>query len=62
MDNEAKERLWNVAKKLVEVSYTNACDHTSTDEEFQKTVDALVSHLMKVRRRSQVLYLEKETA
>jgi hypothetical protein len=39
-----------------------ACDDGATDEEFQKTVDALVNHLVKVRKRSQTLHLEKEMA
>jgi len=59
VDNEAKERLRNVTRKLVEVSFSTACDETSTDEEFQKAVDSLVNHLMKVRRRSQTLHVEK---
>ena len=62
MNNEAKERLRNIARKLVDVSFVEACDDTSTEEEFQKTVDALVNHLIKVRKRSQALHLEKEMA
>lgn len=62
MNNEAKERLRSIARKLVDVSFAEACDNTSTEAEFQKTVDALVNHLMKVRRRSQELHLEREMA
>ena len=62
MNNEAKERLRNIARKLVDVSFAEACDDASTDEEFQKTVDALVNHLMKVRRRSQTLHFDRQLA
>ena len=60
MDNEARERLRNIAKRFVDVSFATACDCNSTDEEFQNAVDALVNHLMNVRRRSQELSLEKQ--
>lgn len=62
MNNEAKERLRTIARKLVDASFLEACDDTSTEEEFQKTVDALVNHLMKVRKRSQALHLDKQLA
>jgi hypothetical protein len=62
MNNEAKERLRNIARKLVDVSFAEACDDTSTDEEFQKTVDALVNHLMKVRKRAQTLHFDRQLA
>ena len=62
MNNEAKERLRTIARKLVDVSFVEACDDGATEEEFQKTVDALVNHLVKVRKRSQTLHLEKEMA
>ncbi len=62
VDIEAKERLSNIAKRLLETSYAHACDFTATDEEFQKSVDALVNHLAKVRRRARDLYAEKLTA
>jgi hypothetical protein len=62
VNNEAKERLRNIARKLVDASFAEACDVTSTEEEFQKTVDALVNHLMKVRRRSQTLQLDRQLA
>ena len=60
MDNEARERLWNIAKRLVDVAYAKACDHAESDEEFQRSVDALVNHLRKVRRRSEELYTERQ--
>lgn len=60
MNNEAKERLRTIARKLVDASFAEACDDLSTQEEFQKTVDVLVNHLMKVRKRSQSLHLEKQ--
>jgi hypothetical protein len=62
VNNEAKERLRTIARKLVDVSFVEACDDASTEEEFQKAVDALVNHLMKVRKRSQTLHREKEMA
>ena len=62
MNNEAKERLRNIARKLVDVSFAVACDDTSTEEEFQKTVNALMNHLIKVRKRSQALHLERQMA
>lgn len=62
VNNEAKERLRTIARKLLDVSFVEACDDASTEEEFQKAVDALVNHLMKVRKRSQALHLEKEMA
>jgi hypothetical protein len=62
VNNEAKERLRNIARKLVDVSFAEACGDTSTEEEFQKTVDALVNHLMKVRKRSQALHLDRQLA
>ena len=62
MNNEAKERLRNIARKLVDVSFAAACDDTSTEEEFQKTVNALMNHLIKVRKRSQALHLDKQMA
>ncbi|HTY57938.1 MAG TPA: hypothetical protein VMF59_03935 [Bacteroidota bacterium] len=61
MDIEAKERLRHIAKRLLESSYVKACDYTTSEEEFQEAVDALVNHLMKVRRRAQELNLEKLT-
>jgi hypothetical protein len=60
MNNEAKERLRTIARKLVDASFSEACDDLSTQEEFQKTVDVLVNHLMKVRKRSQSLHFEKQ--
>jgi hypothetical protein len=60
VNNEAKERLRTIARKLVDASFAEACDDLSTQEEFQKTVDVLVNHLMKVRKRSQSLHLEKQ--
>jgi hypothetical protein len=60
VNNEAKERLRSIARKLVDASFAEACDDISTEAEFQKTVDALVNHLMKVRKRSQALHLEKQ--
>ena len=62
MNNEAKERLRSIARKLLDASFAGACDDASTEEEFQKSVDALVNHLVKVRKRSQSLHLEKQTA
>jgi hypothetical protein len=62
VNNEAKERLRNIARRLVDVSFAEACDETSTEEEFQKTVNALMNHLIKVRKRSQALYLDKQMA
>ena len=59
MENEAKERLRSIARKLVDVSFAEACDVASTDDEFQKAMDALVNHLKKVRRRSKELHLER---
>ena len=61
MDIEAKERLRHIAERLLETSYVRACDFTSSDEEFQETVDALVHHLMKVRKRARELNMEKLT-
>ncbi|HEX7573166.1 MAG TPA: hypothetical protein VF514_08720 [Bacteroidota bacterium] len=60
MNNEAKERLRSIARKLADASFAEACNDISTEEEFQKTVDALVNHLMKVRKRSRALHLEKQ--
>jgi hypothetical protein len=62
VNNEAKERLRNIARKLVDVSFAVACDDTSTEEEFQKTVNALMNHLIKVRKRSQALHFESQMA
>ncbi len=61
MNNEAKERLRSIARKLLDASFAEACDDMSTEEEFQKTVDALVNHLVKVRTRSQALHMEKQS-
>jgi hypothetical protein len=60
MENDARERLWNITKRLVNVTYTAACDSSSTDKEFQTTVDALVHHLENVRRRARELSMEKQ--
>ena len=62
MDNDARERLWNITKRLVGVTYAAACDDSSTDQDFQKSVDALVHHLEKVRRRARELSAEKQPA
>jgi hypothetical protein len=62
MDIEAKERLWSITKRLVDASYAKACDVSATEEDFQKTVNALVHHLLKVRRRSEESHMEKQMA
>jgi hypothetical protein len=59
MDIEAKERLRNITNRLVGASYAKACDPGVTEEDFQRSVNALVSHLMKVRRRAMESYPEK---
>lgn len=62
MDNEARERLKNVARNLVDSSFAKACDDTFTEEEFQTSVEGLVNHLMAVRKRTRGAVLQKETA
>jgi hypothetical protein len=60
MDIEAKERLRHIARRLVDASYVKACDPAASDEEFRKSVDALVNHLTNVRRRSLEAYREEQ--
>ncbi|HMK39168.1 MAG TPA: hypothetical protein VK569_07485 [Bacteroidota bacterium] len=62
MNIEAKERLEHITRKLVDASFAVACDVNSTDEEFRKSVDAVVNHLEKVRARSRVMHLERQMA
>ena len=62
MNNEAKERLRNVARRLAETAFMLACDETSIEEEYQESVDALVNHLAKVRKRMHELRAEELTA
>ena len=62
MDIEAKERLRNIARGLVDASYARACDYGATEEEFQETVDEVVNHLIRVRRRAQGLILQRQMA
>ncbi len=59
MDNEARERLKNVARNLVDSSFAKACDDSFTEEEFQKSVEGLVNHLMAVRRRTRGAVLQQ---
>jgi hypothetical protein len=62
MDNEARERLKNIARNLVDSSFAKACDDSFTEEDFQKSVEGLVNHLMAVRRRTRGVVLQKQMA
>jgi len=62
MDNEARERLKNIARNLVDSSFARATDDSYTEEEFQKSVEGLVNHLMAVRRRIHGAVLQNQLA
>lgn len=59
MNNDAKERLRNVARRLTETAFWLACDDSSSEEEYQESLDALVNHLTKVRKRTHDLHAEE---
>ena len=60
MNNEAKERLKYLTRRLADASFAKACDTAASDEEFQRAMDALMNHLQEVRKRAMALYLTKE--
>ena len=62
MNNEVRERLRNLTRRLADVSFAKACDDSSTGEEFQNALDALADHLKEVRKRSLQVSLERELA
>jgi len=58
VNNEAKERLRYVARRLTETAFMLACDESSSEQEFQESIDALMDHLTKVRKRTHDLRTE----
>jgi len=62
MNNEVRERLRNLSRKLADAAFARACDSAATAEDFQEALDALDVHLKEVRRRSAELHVEREFA
>lgn len=62
MEIEAKERLRNIARKLADNSFAKACDPMLNERDFQESVDAFVSHMMKVRKRAHEAQTESQMA
>lgn len=60
MNNEAKERLKYLTRRLADTSFAKACDPVASDEEFQEAMDALVNHISEVRKKAMGLYFTKE--
>ena len=59
MNNDAKERLRSVARRLAETAFMLASDDATDDQEFQSSIDALVLHLTNVRKRTQDMHTEE---
>lgn len=62
MNNEAKERLRTVTRNLADITFVHAHGLDSSEEEFQTALEALVEHLVKVRKRAQEILQVKEMA
>ena len=60
MNNEAKERLKYLTRKLADASFAKACDPSASDEEFRDAMSALENHIREVRKRAMGLFLAKE--
>jgi len=60
MNNEVRERLRTVSRKLADAAFARACDAGATAEEFLEALDALDAHLKEVRRRYAQVHLERE--
>ena len=60
MNNEVRERLRNLTRRLADVSFVRACDTNSSAEEFHQALDALEDHLKEVRKRYAELHVERE--
>jgi len=59
MNNEVRERLKHLTRKLADSSFARASDELTTDDEFERALEELLHHLREVRRRSMELHLEK---
>jgi len=59
MNNEVRERLRNLTRKLADSSFAKASDDMTTEGEFEAALDELSHHLKEVRRRSLELSSEK---
>jgi len=62
MNNEVRERLKHLARKLADNSFAMASDELTTDDEFEAAMEELLHHLREVRRRSMELHVEKMRA
>jgi len=60
MNNEVRERLRNLSRKLADAAFARACDDAASAGEFQEALDALDAHLKEVRRRYAQVHLERE--
>ncbi|HUI10987.1 MAG TPA: hypothetical protein VL221_11715 [Bacteroidota bacterium] len=60
MNNEVRERLRNLSRRLADAAFARACDGEVRAEEFQEALDALDAHLKEVRRRYAEMHLERE--
>ena len=59
MNNEVRERLKNLTRKLADSSFARANDDDTTEGEFEASLEELTHHLREVRRRSQELHEER---
>jgi len=62
MNNEGRERLKNLTRKLADNSFIKASDELATNAEFEAALDELSHHLKEIRRRSVELHEEKMQA
>jgi len=62
MNNEVRERLRNLSRRLADAAFARASDGAATEEEFREALDALEGHLKEVRRRYAAMHVEREFA
>ena len=62
MNNEVRERLRHLTRKLADSSFARASDELTTEDEFEAAMEELSHHLREVRRRSMELHVEKTHA
>jgi len=59
MENEVKERLRSLTRKMADSSFAIASDPVATEEEFEEAMDVLSRHLREIRKRTQGMSVEK---